>query len=61
MMIPDILRASPAWSLLLPPHLIGRLIFPQSDIDGVSQQIVRGPGQIGDLNDELRLDPMDAR
>jgi hypothetical protein len=45
----------------LPPHLIGRLILAQPDIDRVPEQIVRRPSQIGDLGDELWLDPMDKR
>jgi hypothetical protein len=41
-------------------HLIGRLVFPQPDVNRVAQQIVGRPGQIGNLGDELRFDPMDA-
>jgi hypothetical protein len=43
------------------PHLLGRLVFPQLDVNGVSQKVVSCPGQIGDLGDKLRLDPMHTR
>jgi hypothetical protein len=45
----------------LAPHLIGRLVLAQSDVNRVPQKVVGGPGQIGDLGDELWLDPMNAR
>jgi hypothetical protein len=51
----------PSLQLTLTPHLIGRLILPQPHIDRVPQEVVGGPGQIGDLSDQLRLDPMDSR
>jgi hypothetical protein len=41
----------------LTPHLVGRLVPAEPDIDRVSQEVVGRPGQIGDLRDELRLDP----
>jgi hypothetical protein len=46
---------------LLGSDLVRRLVFPQPDINGVSQEVVRRPGQIGDLRDKLWLDPMHAR
>ena len=45
-------------SLLLAPHLLSGLVLPQPDINRLPQQIVGGPGQIGDLGDKLRLDPI---
>ena len=33
----------------------------QPDIDRVAQEVVGRPGQIGDLDDKLRLDPVHAR
>jgi hypothetical protein len=44
----------------LSPHLTGRLVLPQPDVNRVPQQIVGRPGQKGDLSDKLRFDPMDA-
>jgi hypothetical protein len=44
-----------------PPHLIGRLVLPEADIDRVSQEVVGPPGQVGDLGDQLRLDPVHSR
>jgi hypothetical protein len=44
----------------LPPNFLCRLVFPQSDVNRVEKQPVGRPGQIGDLGDQLRLDPMDA-
>jgi hypothetical protein len=40
--------------------LVGRLVFPQPNVDRVAKQPVRRPGQIGDLGDMLWLDPTDA-
>ena len=45
---------------LLPPHLIGWLVFAEVDENGVAQEAVCRPCQVCDLRDELRLDPMDA-
>jgi hypothetical protein len=42
------------------PHLIGWFVFPQPHINRLPEQNVGGPGQVGDLGYELRLDPMDA-
>jgi hypothetical protein len=42
------------------PHLVGRLILAKPNIDRMTQEVVGRPGQIGDLPDELWLDPMDA-
>jgi hypothetical protein len=42
------------------PDVCRRLVFSQADMDGVPQEIVGGPGQISDLDNQLRLDPMDA-
>jgi hypothetical protein len=39
----------------------GRLIVSQPDIYRVAQEVVRSPGEIGNLGNEPRLDPMDAR
>ena len=36
-------------------------VLAKSDVNRVSQQVVGRPGQIGDLGDKLRLDPMHAR
>lgn len=44
-----------------PSHLSGRLVFPQADVNCVPQEIVRRPRQVGDFDDETRLDPMNAR
>ena len=43
------------------PHLNGRLVVAQSDVNRVTQEAIGGPGQIGDLANQLRLDPMHAR
>ena len=43
------------------PHLVCRLVLAQADVDRVAQKVVSRPGQIGDLCDKLRLDPMHAR
>ena len=43
-----------------PLHLVCRLVRAEVDVNRVPQEIVDGPGQIGDLRDEPRLDPMDA-
>jgi hypothetical protein len=42
------------------PHPVRRLVFPQPDVNRVSQEVVGRPSQIGDLSDKLRLDPVDA-
>jgi hypothetical protein len=43
-----------------PSDICRRLVLAKPDINRMSQEVVRRPGQIGDLGDELRLDPMDA-
>jgi hypothetical protein len=48
-------------SLKLPPHLLGRLVLAQSDVNRVTQEVVCSPGQIGDLGDKLRLDRRPSR
>jgi hypothetical protein len=40
--------------LPLAPHLIGRFVLAQPDIDRLPQQIVGGPGQVGDLGHKGR-------
>ena len=45
----------------LAPDFAGRLVVAQADEDGVAKQAVLGPGQIGDLGDQLRADPMHLR
>ena len=47
--------------VLFAPHLLRRLIFAEADIDRMSQEAVGRPGQISDLGNDLRLDPMNAR
>ena len=42
-------------------HLRRRLVRSEPNIDRLSQELVGGPGEIGDLGDEPRLDPMDLR
>jgi hypothetical protein len=42
-------------------HLVGRLVLSKANVNRVSQEVVRRPGQIGYLDNKLRLDPMDAR
>ena len=44
-----------------PPNLAGRLIFPQSDKDSVTQQRLVGPTEIGDLGDEFGSRDLMAR
>ena len=44
-----------------PPNLIGRFIFSQPDVNRVTQEAVRSPGQIGDLSHKRRLDPVHPR
>jgi hypothetical protein len=39
-------------------HLIGRLVLAEADVNGVTQEAIGGPSQIGDLGDKLWLDPM---
>ena len=46
--------------LTLSPHLVRGLVLPQPDVNRVAKEIVGRPGQIGDLGDKLRLDPVDA-
>jgi hypothetical protein len=66
------LRCSPAsWaardffclvpSLALTSDLIRGLVIAQAHVDRVAQEIVGRPSQIGDLGDQLWLDPMNAR
>jgi hypothetical protein len=45
---------------ILAPHVLGRLVFPQPDVDRLPQQAVVGPGQVAYLGDELWLNPMHA-
>lgn len=56
---------SPYWILMkwrrFPPHLIDRFVLAQSDVNGVPQSVVGGPGQVRDPGDELWLDPRHAR
>jgi hypothetical protein len=47
--------------LIFTPYLIGRLVLPQPDVNRVTKQIFDCPGQIGDLRDQLGLDPVDSR
>jgi hypothetical protein len=42
-------------------HLVGRLVFPQPDVNRVPQEAVGRPGQIGDLDDQLRLERSQSR
>jgi hypothetical protein len=48
-------------SSTLSTHFLGRLVFAEADINCVAQEVVRSPCQVGDLGDELRLHPMNAR
>jgi hypothetical protein len=41
-----------------PSHLRRRLVRSEPDVNRLPQETVGGPSQIGDLGDELRLDPM---
>jgi len=43
-----------------PPDLRRWLVRAEADVNRVTQEVVGRPGQIGDLGDELRLDPMNA-
>jgi hypothetical protein len=45
----------------LSSNMLRGLVFPQPDIDRVPQELVGRPGQVGDLRNKLRLDPMNAR
>src|ERR1700722_20032898 len=45
----------------LAPHLLGRFVLTQPDVNCVAQKIVCGPSQISYLGDKLRLDPMKTR
>jgi hypothetical protein len=47
--------------LALSPHLIGWLVLPQSHVNRVPQEVVGRPGQVRDLGDKLRLDPVHPR
>jgi hypothetical protein len=40
------------------PNLRGRLVGPEPHINRLPQEPVLGPGQVGDLRHQLRLDPM---
>jgi hypothetical protein len=40
----------------LSPHLIRRLVLAEADVNGVTQETIDRPGQIGDLGDKLWLD-----
>ena len=42
----------------LPSHLVGRLVRSEPDINRLPQEPIPGPRQIGDLGDQLRLNPM---
>ena len=42
------------------PHL-AVLVVVEADVNRVPKQTVSRPGQKGDLGDQLRLDPVDAR
>jgi len=42
-------------------HLVRQLILALAKVDDVSQQTVRRPLDIADLDDHLRADPMDPR
>ena len=56
--------ASPVtrWPLLcVTPHLIRRLVLSQPDVNRMAQKVIGRPSQIGDLRDELWLDPVGAR
>ena len=48
------------FGLSFPPHLVGRLILPQPDIDRLPHQVVGRPGEIGDLGHELWFDPVNT-
>ena len=41
-------------------HLGRRLVLAQTFVDDLAQQVFIRPGQILDLGDQLRLDPMHA-
>ena len=45
-------------SSTLPPNLLRRLVLAQADKDRVAQKVVSRPGQIGDLCDKRRINPM---
>ena len=55
--LPLFTRFSP---LTFAAHLFGRLVFPEPDIDRLWQQVVGGPGQIGNFGNKFWLDPVDA-
>jgi hypothetical protein len=44
-----------------PPHLICRLVIAEADVNRVPKELVGCPYQIGDLRNELGLDPMHSR
>src|SRR5271166_3805056 len=48
-------------SRALASDFAGRLVVPEANEDGVAKQAVLSPGQIGDLGDQLRADPMHLR
>jgi hypothetical protein len=43
-----------------PHHVPGRLVFTDAVEDHLAEQVVVSPGQVGDLDDHLRPDPMHA-
>jgi hypothetical protein len=54
-------HAKPAPVLTLTPHLVGRLVFPEPDVNRMAQEAVGRPGQKSDLGNKVRLDPMYSR
>jgi hypothetical protein len=44
--------------LSLTPNLLRRLVLPEANVNRVPQEVVGRPGQIGDLDDKLGLDPV---
>jgi hypothetical protein len=48
-------------ALSLQAYLVGQLVLPQPSVNCVPQEVVGRPGQKGDLEDKLRLDPVEAR
>ena len=57
----SLLRLIGGSPLTLAPDLLGRLVLAQPDVNRMPEEVVSGPGQIGDLGDKLRLDPMDTQ
>jgi hypothetical protein len=45
----------------LSPHLVGRLVLAQADVNRVPQEVVGRPGQIRDLGNQPWLDPTNAK